>query len=494
MDFGLDKCSKCTIRKGKKVAANNIQLNEGTIEDLAQDTTYKYLGIEENATIEYKKMREKIKKEYLSRLKKICKSELTPKNKIIAINQLAVPVITYGFGIIDWPQNEINTIDVKTRKILTLHKVTYRHQCLDRIYLPRKEGGLGLTEINHAFRSTIVSIGQYLKSSEEENIKAVTRHHTDILSQQTSVIKLATNFSGNNLEERERNETRPATIIARKTREKYCKNERDVKNNSWKEHKRAGKFHEELNKNYIDKERSLQWLRNGELRYDGERLIVGAQDQGLLTNGFKKMAGISQNDKCRFCHDAVESVSHLVSGCQTLLAEGHYTARHNNACRYLHWKICNEFRIKTKEKIWKHEPAPITTNNDITIFYDKPIQAGRYIEGSAVKPDIVIWNKKEKTAQIIDVSVPNDFGLNRAEREKINKYQDLKNDLRTTWLLKEIDIIPVIIGATGLMKKNLKNYLDSIPGQPSCYEVQVAAIKGTRAILKRTLGYHANEN
>ena len=60
--------------------------------------------------------------------------------------------------------------------------------------------------------------------------------------------------------------------------------------------------------------------------------------------------------------------------------------------------------------------------------------------------------------------------------------------------MKEIDIIPVIIGATGLMKKNLKNYLDSIPGQPSCYEVQVAAIKGTRAILKRTLGYHANEN
>ena len=106
---------------------------------------------------------------------------------------------------------------------------------------------------------------------------------------------------------------------------------------------------------------------------------MGAQDQGLLTNGFKKMAGISQNDKCRFCHDAVESVSHLVSGCQTLLAEGHYTARHNNVCRYLHWKICNEFKMKTKERIWEHEPAPLTTNNDIIIFYDKPTQAGRYI-------------------------------------------------------------------------------------------------------------------
>ena len=104
MEFGLDKCSKCTIKKGKKVAAENIQLDDGNyIEDLAEDSSYKYLGIEENATIEHKQMREKVKKEYLNRLKKICKSQLTPKNKITAINQLAIPVVTYGFGIIDWP-------------------------------------------------------------------------------------------------------------------------------------------------------------------------------------------------------------------------------------------------------------------------------------------------------------------------------------------------------------------------------------------------------
>ena len=48
MEFGLDKCSKCTIKKGKKVATENIQLDEeNCIEDLAGDSTYKYLGIEE---------------------------------------------------------------------------------------------------------------------------------------------------------------------------------------------------------------------------------------------------------------------------------------------------------------------------------------------------------------------------------------------------------------------------------------------------------------
>ena len=105
-------------------------------------------------------MRKKIYSQYIKRVKAICRTELTTKNKITAINQLAVPVVTYGFGIIDWPQRDINSLDVKTRKMLTLHKVIYRNQCLDRLYLPRSEGGVGLTQINQSFRSTIVSLGQ----------------------------------------------------------------------------------------------------------------------------------------------------------------------------------------------------------------------------------------------------------------------------------------------------------------------------------------------
>ena len=245
---------------------------------------------------------------------------------------------------------------------------------------------------------------------------------------------------------------------------------------------------EELNQTYIDKEASLQWLKSGKLSFDEESIIIAGQDQGLLTNGLKKMAGLQKNDQCRFCHSATESPIHLMSGCQILLADGHYTARHNKVCRYLHWKICGEMQLDRSQHIWEHGPPPITSNGKVTVFYDKDIQAGRYIKDKAIKPDIVIWNKKEKTALIIDVAVPNDYGLNRAEREKITKYQDLKNDLKQTWSLKEISIIPVVVGATGLVKKTLKTYLNTIPGKPSCYEIQIAAIKGTTSILKRALG------
>ena len=59
----------------------------------------------------------------------------------------------------------------------------------------------------------------------------------------------------------------------------------------WKKHKRPGKY-PKLEKEYIDKESSLNWLKNGTVGYDGEGILISEQVQGLLTNGFKKMAGI----------------------------------------------------------------------------------------------------------------------------------------------------------------------------------------------------------
>ena len=43
------------------------------------------------------------------------------------------------------------------------------------------------------------------------------------------------------------------------------------------------------------------------------------------------------------------------------------------------------------------------------------------------------------------MTVPNDFGLNRAEGEKNNEYQNFKNDLKNTWGLKNIELISVVV-------------------------------------------------
>jgi hypothetical protein len=52
-------------------------------------------------------MKERLKKEYTRRLRMILKSELNAKNKITAIGALAVPVLRYRFGIINWRLEKI---------------------------------------------------------------------------------------------------------------------------------------------------------------------------------------------------------------------------------------------------------------------------------------------------------------------------------------------------------------------------------------------------
>ena len=51
----------------------------------------------------------------------ILKYELNARNKITTIEALAVPVLRYSFGIINWRTEEIKKIDKKTRKMLTMY-------------------------------------------------------------------------------------------------------------------------------------------------------------------------------------------------------------------------------------------------------------------------------------------------------------------------------------------------------------------------------------
>jgi hypothetical protein len=59
-------------------------------------------------------MKERLKQEYIRTLRMILKSELNARNKITAIGALAVPVLRYSFGIINWRIKEIKQIYWKT--------------------------------------------------------------------------------------------------------------------------------------------------------------------------------------------------------------------------------------------------------------------------------------------------------------------------------------------------------------------------------------------
>jgi hypothetical protein len=77
---------------------------ENEIKELEPMKAHKYLGVEENHNIEHKNEKKKLKKEYVGKLRLILNTELSAKNKMQATGSLAVPVLRYSFGIINWYQ------------------------------------------------------------------------------------------------------------------------------------------------------------------------------------------------------------------------------------------------------------------------------------------------------------------------------------------------------------------------------------------------------
>jgi hypothetical protein len=89
----------------------------------------------------------------------------------------------------------------------------------------------------------------------------------------------------------------------------------------------------------------------------------------------------------------------------------------------------------------------------------------------ANRPDIIVENKKDKTCLLIDVAIPLDKNVIQKEAEKKLKYKNLSIEIQRMWNMKCF-VIPVIMGATGIVSKSLQKCLETISGQNSMDSLQ----------------------
>ena len=193
MEFGLERCAKARFKKGKLASSGNIVIDDDTeIQELDQEGVYKYLGVDESDGVQHSKMKEKIRKEYNRRVRLILRTELNGRNKREAINSLAVPVVQYSFGIIDWKISQLKKIDTKTRKLLNMHMMLHPKADVERLYIPRTDGGRGLTDVETAFKTAAIGLGHYLNHKEGQYPKQVLEHERSKVK--NSITKNATKF------------------------------------------------------------------------------------------------------------------------------------------------------------------------------------------------------------------------------------------------------------------------------------------------------------
>jgi len=80
----------------------------------------------------------------------------------------------------------------------------------------------------------------------------------------------------------------------------------------------------------------------------------------------------------------------------------------------------------------------------------------------------------------------NNNNNNNKEAEKKLKYKSLCIEIQRMWNLK-CRIVPVIIGATGIVTRSLRKNLEAVPEKHSIDSLQKTAILGTAHIIRKVL-------
>jgi len=114
------------------------------------------------------------------------------------------------------------------------------------------------------------------------------------------------------------------------------------------------------------------------------------------------------------------------------------------------------------------------------VLWNQTVHTDR--EVTANRPDVIIKNKKEKTYTLL----PADSNVVQKEAEKTLKYKSLGIEIQRMSNLK-CTIVPVIIGATGIVTKRLRKNLEDIPGKQTIDSLQKTAILGTSHIIRKVL-------
>ena len=98
-------------------------------------------------------------------------------------------------------------------------------------------------------------------------------------------------------------------------------------------------------------------------------------------------------------------------------------------------------------------------NQHIEMWWDTLIKTVPTVPHN--KPDIVVWKKNEDKCFIIDICVPLDQNIHTQEKMKIDNYTLLTIGLYRLYPNYSYEVIPIVLGATGLVTNSLVTYMCS---------------------------------
>ena len=276
----------------------------------------------------------------------------------------------------------------------------------------------------------------------------------------------------------------------------------EAKNAIKKQHKEA--YQEKSQHRFIHRQQSKsdgynkaltnKWLTYPSMISHTEGYLFAIQEQEIYTRALKARREHTEdpnyNKSCRFCHKKTEDIFHLLCSCEYLSASMYLPMRHDEVAKVAYNAIIRhhypDHQYVYPEMVWKH--------SHLEIWWDTHITTTPKVKHN--KPDMVVWDIRSHTCAIVDICVPLDVNVHVQEKTKTDTYAPLIVGLLRHYPRYKYEVVPLVIGATGLVTDSLRNNVkkllfdDKEVGR-TISKMQLKALVGSMRVLKSALSMRA---
>ena len=137
---------------------------------------------------------------------------------------------------------------------------------------------------------------------------------------------------------------------------------------------------------------------------------------------------------------------------------------------------------------YQHQPTQVAENNLTKILWNFSIQTDHEMINN--KPDIIVVDKINKTANLIEVSIPNDYNICNKRLQKIRACTNLSGENKAVWNFNKVQKTLVIVGAVGTFYKKFDDDISKLGLMNHKFRVEEAqkiALLGTAHIVRSFL-------
>jgi hypothetical protein len=132
-------------------------------------------------------------------------------------------------------------------------------------------------------------------------------------------------------------------------------------------------------------------------------------------------------------------------------------------------------------------------NDNYKLYFDRIVLTDIHINYN--RPGIIILNKQQKQAYLLDIAVSNSHNITQTYNTKINKYLEFSVAMRNLWCLEKKSILPLIISVPGIVPQSLFKNLNILDlGNTLVVEIQKGILLYSCHIVRKFLNIDTKHN